>query len=109
MEHVAELDNALFQRSSLAKPTSEISALYVQCGQNSTMGRGNTRLVGPNRLANIQCYNCKKLGHFASSCFEPDRRGSLPVGGDKGGQTRGEKAGEGVLAGSSPTPRMSKN
>ena len=32
IEHVAELDNALFQRSSIAKPTMDITSLYVPQG-----------------------------------------------------------------------------
>ncbi|KAG0134950.1 hypothetical protein HOY82DRAFT_601485 [Tuber indicum] len=93
MEHVAELDNALFQRTALAKPTSEISALYVQRGPNG-MGRGTSRLIGLNRLANIQYYNCKKLGHFARSWTKPNKRGTmLADDGSSGGPTQVEKAG----------------
>ncbi|KAG0136920.1 hypothetical protein HOY82DRAFT_598319 [Tuber indicum] len=109
MEHVAELDNALCQRSSLAKPTSEISALYVQRGQKG-MGRGTSRLIGPNRLANIQYYNCKKLGHFARSCTEPNKRGTMSTdGSSSGGPTQVEKAGGGISAGGSPAYGKSKN
>jgi hypothetical protein len=47
---------------------------------NGGGGRGGRHV----RLDDVQCYNCKEMGHFRSDCPKPKRPYGVSAGGDKG-------------------------
>jgi len=76
IEYITELNNALFQRTSLEviKTTSELSIVYAHPDRVSTSQghpHPSSLQAGSNQFAHIQCYNCKAMGHFTRSCLLP--------------------------------------
>ncbi|XP_059455046.1 uncharacterized protein LOC132185267 [Corylus avellana] len=61
-------ERGIFQQPCQSQ--QETQSFRVQ-GQGGNRGRGRST-YGPGNSKNIQCYNCKKFGHYASDCWHKD-------------------------------------
>jgi hypothetical protein len=90
-----------YERNQLALGETESSS----SSDRAMVARSKSSASGDDRRdhSNVKCYNCSKLGHFASRCPLPDRR-------QKSGDGKlHQQHGKGRLAGRSPSPSASRS